>query len=62
MKSLEETFGSKVTASLIYRASRDGWDGTDYHRFCDNKGPTVALIMTTKEVLVGAFLMIPILS
>jgi hypothetical protein len=28
---------------LCYRASRDGWDATDFHRLCDNKGPTLVL-------------------
>ena len=57
---LKEVFGYDVISTLLYRASRDGWEGTDYHKFCDNKGPTVALIMTANNVLCGGFLMIPI--
>ena len=31
--------------NLIYRASRDGWDArNDFHRLCDEKGPTLTLI------------------
>ena len=26
---------------LLYRGSKDGWAVTDFHRLCDNKGPTV---------------------
>ena len=61
-KALKETLGYDVKTHLQYRASRDGWQGTDYHRFCDGKGPTVALIMTTNNVLCGGFLKIPIKS
>ena len=61
-KALKETLGYDIKTDLQYRASRDGWDGTDYHRFCDDKGPTVALIMTTNNVLCGGFLKIPIKS
>jgi hypothetical protein len=28
---------------LCYRASRDGWDAADFHRLCDNKGPTLVV-------------------
>jgi hypothetical protein len=62
LKALKETLGYDVKTELQYRASRDGWDATDYHRFCDGKGPTVALIMTTNNVLCGGFLKIPIKS
>jgi hypothetical protein len=60
--ALKETLGYDVKTELLYRASRDGWHATDYHRFCDDKGPTVSLIMTTKNVLCGGFLKIPIKS
>lgn len=62
LKALKETVGYDVKTDLQYRASRDGWEGTDYHRLCDNKGPTVSLIMTTNNVLCGGFLKIPIKS
>lgn len=29
---------------LLYRGSRDGWRSSDFHKCCDNKGPTVTLI------------------
>jgi hypothetical protein len=58
LKALKETFGYDVKTSLEYRASRDGWNATDYHRFCDKKGPLISLIMTTNNVLCGGFLKI----
>lgn len=32
------------TLELLYRASRDGWKGADFHRTCDNKGATLTII------------------
>ena len=29
---------------LLYRASRDGWTGANFHSRCDNKGPTVIVV------------------
>jgi hypothetical protein len=28
---------------LCYRASRDGWNAADFHRLCDNRGPTLVV-------------------
>lgn len=56
LKALKETLGYDVKLVLKYRASRDGWNASDYHRFCDKWGPTITLIMTTKNVLCGGFL------
>lgn len=62
-KALKETVGYyDFNAVLLYRASRDGWNASDYHRFCDGKGPTITLIMTTNDVLCGGFLNVPIQS
>lgn len=41
---------------LIFRASRDGGgQGYDFHKFCDNKGPTLTLIKTQQEYIFGAY-------
>ncbi|XP_078354273.1 uncharacterized protein LOC144638857 isoform X2 [Oculina patagonica] len=29
---------------LLYRASRDGWTGAQFHSCCDNKGPTMIVV------------------
>jgi hypothetical protein len=60
LKALKETLGYDVKTSLEYRASRDGWNAKDYHRFCNNNWPSISLIMTTNNVLCGGFLNIPI--
>ncbi len=63
LKALKETLGCyDFNTVLQYRASRDGWNASDYHRFCDDKGPTLTLIMTTNNVLCGGFLKLPIKS
>ena len=38
---------------LIYRASRDGWTATDFHSFCDYKGPTVTVIKSENQIFGG---------
>lgn len=41
--------------SLIYRSSRDGWRTVDFHHFCDNVGPTVLLLKTSKGKVCGGY-------
>ena len=38
---------------LLYRASRDGWASTDFHDFCDKKGPTVTVIKSGNNIFGG---------
>ena len=40
---------------LIFRMSRDGSNCSDFHRCCDNKGPTLLLIKTDKNYRFGAY-------
>ncbi|CAG8573575.1 4293_t:CDS:2 [Paraglomus occultum] len=46
---------TRYALKLIYRASNDGFNDTDFHRLCDNKGPTVVVIRVkeTGEILGG---------
>ncbi len=57
-KALKDVLGYDVKMTLKYRASRDGWDGSDYHRQCDGIGPTVSLIKTKNNVICCGFLKI----
>ena len=34
---------------MIYRGSKNGFKGKDFHKSCDRKGKTVALIKTEAE-------------
>ena len=38
---------------ICYRASEDGWRGADFHRKCDDVGPTVTLIKCETNVFGG---------
>jgi len=38
-----------VKLQLLYRASRDGWKGMDFHSRCDNKGATITVIKRTDQ-------------
>eukprot|EP01052_Picozoa_sp_SAG31_P032813 SAG31_NODE_3637_length_4035_cov_1.699695_2_plen_723_part_00 len=41
---------------LLYRASRDGWSGRQFHAKCDNQGPTLTIIKCTGGYIFGGFL------
>jgi len=45
IKWLKETLTSSTyNYALIYRATRNGWAASNFHSFCDNKGPTVTVV------------------
>lgn len=45
--------------SLLYRASRDGWRGSDFHTRCDGRGATLTFVKSTKGFVCGGFTMVP---
>ena len=42
-----------ATCSLLFRASTDGHTHADFHRCCDNKGPTLLLIKSGEYIFGG---------
>ena len=40
---------------LLYRGSIDGWKAKDFHRLCDNQGPTVTLVKSSAGRVSGGF-------
>ena len=44
-----------IEEKLLFRASRDGFADGDFHRMCDNKGPTLVLVKTTGGYYFGGF-------
>ena len=42
-----------ATCSLLYRGSTDGNTPADFHRCCDNKGPTLVVIKSGKYIFGG---------
>ena len=45
----------EIKFNLLFRKSRDGSTGEDFHRFCDNKGATLILIETDKGYKFGGY-------
>ena len=39
----------------MYRATENGDRASDFHRFCDNKGPTLTICKTKKGYIFGGF-------
>jgi hypothetical protein len=54
---LNEFYGNRDQKwELIYKATKDGFDSADFHRHCDNKGPTITVIQTdANSSLFGGF-------
>ena len=56
-KFLKKLFKNKVfVTTLLYRGSRDGWKGIDFHIRCDGKGMTVSLFKIKESgTCIGGF-------
>ena len=46
---------STSSFELIYRASCDGWNTSDFHDKCDNKGATICFIQTHTNNIFGGY-------
>jgi hypothetical protein len=44
---------------LLYRGSRDGFQGSSFHSQCDGKPHTITIIETTKGYIFGGYTRIP---
>ena len=42
----------------MYRATENGDRPSDFHRFCDNKGPTLTIFKSTKGYIFGGFTLV----
>ena len=51
--ALQSWLPPNATCSLLYRASTDGYTPADFHRCCDNKGPTLVLIKSREYIFGG---------
>ena len=52
---LEEAGTPAAQPSLLYRASRDGWQGTNFHSRCDDRGPTLTVVQDIGGHVFGGF-------
>lgn len=41
------------TYTLIYRASRNGWNAVNFHSACDRKGPTITVVKSGNNIFGG---------
>jgi hypothetical protein len=39
--------GKTEQPTLLYRATRDGWTGANFHRMCDGKGATIMVVKSS---------------
>ena len=53
---INSLFSNECSFGLLYRATRDGSYPADYHRKCDNQGPTLTLIKTDNNRRFGGFI------
>ena len=44
-----------IKFELIFKMSENGSKAEDFHKYCDDKGPTLTLIKTTKDKIFGGF-------
>ena len=51
--TLQSWLPPTATCSLLYRTSTDGNTPADFHRCCDNKGPTLLLIKSGEYIFGG---------
>jgi len=56
-KKLNEWAGYSVEKkwTLAFRASRDGFTGANFHKFCDNKGETLVIIKSQNNYIFGGY-------
>jgi len=54
LKKILEWTGFK-NIELIYRGSRDGMTSNDFHKKCDNQGPTITLLRNDKGYIFGGY-------
>jgi hypothetical protein len=43
------------SSKLLYKATRDGWNATAFHRLCDDKGATITIATLQDGRIIGAY-------
>ena len=54
-KMVKDWIGKHFSAHLLFSLSKNGAEPTEFHRLCDNKGPTIIFIETTKGYKFGGY-------
>ena len=45
----------QIQTTLLFKGSRDGFKAVDFHKHCDNKGPTVTIIKSEHGKIFGGY-------
>lgn len=45
----------RFNVELLMRGSRDGFRALDFHRLCDNKGPTLTIVQSSLGKVFGGY-------
>ena len=51
----EKTKKEVINFESIFKMKENGYDSKDFHKYCDNKEPTLILVKTTKDKIFGGF-------
>ena len=51
----EKTNKEVINFESIFKMKENGYDSKDFHKYCDDKEPTLTLIKTTKDKIFGGF-------
>ena len=52
---VKDWIGKNFTSELLFSTSKNGFKPSEFHRLCDNKGPTIIFIETKKGCIFGGY-------
>ena len=52
---VKDWIGKNFTSELLFSTSKNGFEPSEFHKLCDNKGPTIIFIETTKGYIFGGY-------
>ena len=52
---IEQKLNKNIILELIFKMTENGFTAKDFHHYCDNKGPTLILIKTSNNEIIGGF-------
>jgi hypothetical protein len=48
-------FNKLKSSRLLYKATTNGWTAQNFHKICDNRGPTITIATLKDDTFIGAF-------
>ena len=56
IKWIEDKINKKINKfDLIFKMSKNGSKGSDFHNYCDNQGSTLIIVKTSENKIIGGF-------